>query len=562
MDKRATIVNRFISIGIVVSLGLATFSILTKVRLYGDDWHYFQYATGGIKYFFLRHYDHYLLANGRALVHLWVTLFLALPMVFWRIINTFFVLSVVVRITDLSLNKDEEMSKTVLFGLLVVAMLASALDRSMTEQSVYWLTGSFNYLYPLWLFTWFMHRYIVKNKSEVDGRLMVLGFFTACTVEQVGMMTIGLVVLTLVYNAFFRSEASMRLTEKIRTINKKEWVLLMIVTFGAATVILAPSVFLRMTLEKNTADSTLDLVFANIFSEGGLFYKSDAMASVHVLAILAGCGVLYRRIISAAKLKKIEWLAMVFSAIGVLGLGLSFTSIQYFENINIITGLLEHKILLPMIIGCYLIFLIYTSILVFVFKWIRYYQLPLIILLLGIGSILMLLISPIFGYRNLLYMYFLLVLYGVLLLQIKISYNTLLVMCMGIAFVRQEYMLALISGIIFMGILVLRNWRSVDVLRKFSLICMVMLICTKLFLGNYAPYSANASSYDINLELAEEYKRGITMTPVGDPMPLQLIMLPYREYRWTMPYEDTYYNSYFNMYMGIDPDTKIEWIAK
>ena len=70
MDKRATIINRFISIGIVVSLGLATFSILTKVRLYGDDWHYFQYATGGINYFFLRHYDHYLLANGRALVHL------------------------------------------------------------------------------------------------------------------------------------------------------------------------------------------------------------------------------------------------------------------------------------------------------------------------------------------------------------------------------------------------------------------------------------------------------------------------------------------------------------
>ncbi|MDP3387657.1 MAG: DUF6056 family protein, partial [Eubacteriales bacterium] len=253
MDKRTEIVNRLISIGVLLCLGIATFIILTKVRLYGDDWHYFQYTKVGVKFFFSKHYDHYLLANGRALVHLWVTLFLALPMVFWRIINTFFVLSVVVRITDLSLNKDEEMSKTVLFGLLVVAMLASALDRSMTEQSVYWLTGSFNYLYPLWLFTWFMHRYIIKNKSEVDGRLMVLGFFAASSVEQVGMMTIGLVVLTLAYNAYLRTDPNTSLTEKIRTINKKEWILLMIVTFGAATVILAPSVFLRMTLEKNTA---------------------------------------------------------------------------------------------------------------------------------------------------------------------------------------------------------------------------------------------------------------------------------------------------------------------
>ncbi len=562
MDKRTIIVNRIISIGIVLCLGLATFSVLTKVRLYGDDWHYFQYANSGIKYFFLKHYNHYFLANGRALVHLWVTLFLALPMVFWRIINTFFILSIAVRITDLSLNKDEERSKTVLFGLLVVAMLSSALDRSMAEQTAYWLTGSFNYLYPLWLFTWFIHRYIVKNKSEVDSKLMIIGFFAACSVEQVGMMTIGIVVLTLVYNVYLRSKASMSLSERMRTINKNEWILLMIVTIGAATVILAPSVFLRMTLEKNTTDSTLELVLVNIFSEGELFYKSDAMAPVHVLAILAGFSVFYRRVTSVGKLRKVEWLTMSFGAIGILGLMLSFVSKQFFPNNSIVAALLEHKTLLPILVGCYFIFLFYTSILVFAFKWIKYNQLPIIILIVGLGSILMLLISPIFGYRNLLFMYFLLVLYGVLLLQMKMNYDTLLLMCMGIAFVREELILCIISGLFYVVVIVLKNWKLVGVLRKFSVIFIVMLICTKLFLGNYAPYSANASSYDINLELAKEYKEGIMKTPDGQPLPLQLIILPYREYRWTMPYDDTYYDDCFNMYLGIDPKTEIEWIAK
>ena len=562
MDKRAIMVNRFISIGIVLCLGLATFTILTKVRLYGDDWHYFQYTKGGVKFFFSKHYDHYLLANGRALVHLWATVFLALPMVFWRVINTFFVLSVVVRIADLSLNRDEERSKTILFGLLVVATLASALDRSMTEQTAYWLTGSFNYLYPLWLFTWFMHRYIVKNKSEVDSKLMVLGFFAASSVEQVGMMTIGIVVLTLVYSLYLRSKAGMSLSERMKTINKNEWILLMIVTIGAATVIFAPSVFLRMTLEKNTTDSTLELVLVNIFSEGQLFFKSDAMAPVHVLAILAGFSVLYRRVTSVSKLKTVEWLTMGFSAIGILGVVLSFVSKQFFPNNSIAAGLLEHKTFLPVLIGCYFIFLFYTSILVFVYKWIKSNQLPIIILIVGLGSILMLLISPIFGYRNLLFMYFLLVLYGVLLLQMNINYNTLLLMCMGIAFVREEFMLSVISGLLYVGVLSFKNWKLVGILRKFAVIFIIMLLCTKLFLGNYAPYSANASSYDINLELAKEYKEGIMTTTDGHPLPLQLLVLPYREYRWTMPYDDTYYNDCFNMYLGIDPKTEIEWIMK
>lgn len=562
MDKRTVMVNRIISIGIVLCLGLATFTILTKVRLYGDDWHYFQYTKGGVKFFLSKHYDHYLLANGRALVHFWATVFLALPMVFWRVINTFFVLSVVMRITDLSLNRDEERSKTVLFGLLIVATLASALDRSMTEQTAYWLTGSFNYLYPLWLFTWFMHKYIVKNKSEVNGKLMVLGFFAASSVEQVGMMTIGFVVLLLAYNAYLRSEATMRLTEKIRTISKKEWMLLMIVTIGAATVIFAPSVFLRMTLEKNTTNSTLELVLSNLFSEGGLFYKSDAMSPVHVLAILAGFSVLYRRFTTVGKFKKIEWLTMCFSAFGLLGLILSFVSKQFFPNNSIVVALLEHKTLLPILIGCYFIFLFYTSILVFKFKWIKYHQLPIIILIVGLGSILMLLISPIFGYRNLLFMYFILVLYGVLLLQVNINYNTLLLMCMGIAFVREEFMLSVISGLLYVGVLSFKNWKLVGILRKFAVIFIIMLLCTKLFLGNYAPYSANASSYDINLELAKEYKEGIMTTTDGHPLPLQLLVLPYREYRWTMPYDDTYYNDCFNLYLGIDPKTEIEWIIK
>lgn len=135
-------------------------------------------------------------------------------------------------------------------------------------------------------------------------------------------------------------------------------------------------------------------------------------------------------------------------------------------------------------------------------------------------------------------------------------------MCMGIAFVKEDFMLSVISGLLYVGVIVLKNWKSVYVLRKFSVMFIIMLLCTKLFLGNYAPYSANASSYDINLELAKEYKEGIMMTSDGQPLPLQLIMLPYRGYRWTMPYEDTYYNSYFNLYLGIDPKTEIKWIEK
>lgn len=89
------------------------------------------------------------------------------------------------------------------FGILMLNIF-------VIRQSVYWTTGSFNYVYPLFLLFWYWHVLLKNSKENFKGKKLfftsILAFFASATVEQGGMMAFGLTVLFFLYKFFDNSK--------------------------------------------------------------------------------------------------------------------------------------------------------------------------------------------------------------------------------------------------------------------------------------------------------------------------------------------------------------------
>ena len=55
---------------------ILAFLVMRNIPLFGDDYYYITFKDGN---FWQMHRDHYLLANGRAIVHFLVTVFISIP---------------------------------------------------------------------------------------------------------------------------------------------------------------------------------------------------------------------------------------------------------------------------------------------------------------------------------------------------------------------------------------------------------------------------------------------------------------------------------------------------
>ena len=69
----------------LVALFSLTFIVNLQIGLFGDDYYYATFLKND---FWELHKTHYLEINGRAIVHLLDSIFLALPKIFWQILNS------------------------------------------------------------------------------------------------------------------------------------------------------------------------------------------------------------------------------------------------------------------------------------------------------------------------------------------------------------------------------------------------------------------------------------------------------------------------------------------
>lgn len=173
------------------------------VFMYSDDFRYGQAGKGDFRQIAEFMGEHYRTVNGRTLVHTFAVLFTKHKLFFWRLVTPAALGALMVLIAKFSAKNAGDFKK----GIVLSCALYLLLPVGMLQQSIYWLAGSFNYLYPLLpilLLGMLMKRSIARGRANYW--LLPLGAASGATMEQCGMIALGICVLTMLHQRVFEKK--------------------------------------------------------------------------------------------------------------------------------------------------------------------------------------------------------------------------------------------------------------------------------------------------------------------------------------------------------------------
>lgn len=212
--------NRFFTFGIVVCLTLI-FSLTMLVVPYGDD---FYYGTAFKRGYLAHKLFEYTKMNGRVIVHSLDELTLLFDVWGYRLIAP--ALLMVSAVLGVKGRKKET-------GIFAVLMMFMSLNTMLLRESYLWITGMFNYLYPIAVA--FVCLYLFEEKERKRWHYLV-AFAAGATTEQGGIAAIMLMLVPVIQRA-------VKTKEKISIADKK---MVFASAVGFLTVATAPGVFARV----------------------------------------------------------------------------------------------------------------------------------------------------------------------------------------------------------------------------------------------------------------------------------------------------------------------------
>lgn len=448
---------------------LLTFCINQFVYYGGDDYSYItvgRLLRQGIGPFLQQNYTNWLNDNGRFLVHLLDSLFLVAPILLWRVLNSVF-LGLLVYLPMKLAARHKIFVGTTMLGFVL------AMHNTMTRQSVYWITGSFNYLYPLVLVfaLWFLlEKYQGKGRTAL---LCITGFLAGASVEQAAMMAVGVMVLHLIFGWLNRMRPS------------KASILTLICTVaGAFSVFLAPATFRRMGLEANlsmleTVVQSTKIMISGLFSAyfipvllavllaSTLFLWQTKLPKLRILAVLAGLAIptsLWVRFTWGYTFTLMKILEMGFVLlVAVIAIGAVLWQIWKEKN--------------------------------------KVFPIAATAVIIGGGSLLMMLVSPVFGERNFLFAYFALAFYGAVMLA-------------------ETY----------------KKWYVV-------FLAVLLLVGGITYWGTLTGYASNAVVYQENNKLIADW------AATDRQQPLVQYKLKDDRYAWSLPYQSEFHERVYQFWL-------------
>lgn len=359
---------------------LSFFMINVNVSYFGDDFSYLKWTKLNTFDYVQQVVQHYFNVNGRTIVHILDSIFLGISPVFWSIFNSLMLVGICYFAAKIITKKDKERVPLV---FSIMFFFIAALDILVTRQSVYWMTGSFNYVYPICMF--FIYWYYLLKVDESKKNFIyaiIFGVLASASVEQMGMMTFGITVLTLLSK--IKSIKYVMRKDGLRNliIENKRLCWLLIITFcGLATVILAPGQFVR--LNNDVQYSRLRIIVLNFrwilenFTTGDRALIYAIVINLIVILYNVNCG----------NDKKIFWTVAV-NLISIVSI-----------NLSGIFSLSVWKLILMM-----LIILTYVYEIFFLNSKIenKFFSIFINAVVLMVGSQFMMIISNVVGERNLL----------------------------------------------------------------------------------------------------------------------------------------------------------------
>ncbi len=230
MKKAVTYLPYVLLAGAIAAMIL----LLSQITLYSDDYYYSTFFYDGIAGFWAKTVDHYRTFNGRALVHFLAQVFLIFKTKLYAVVFPFVMAAAFYFARRVQCPDGAKFSPAAVALALGIFL---ALPVEYLNQSLCWISGSFNYCFPALL----VFAYLLFQKRAVSGNCLaaacVLGFLAGATTEQNGFAALAVGFLTVLC-------ACLR--------GRRLWrgaLPLCFVLAGYATVLLAPGTSNRIAVE-------------------------------------------------------------------------------------------------------------------------------------------------------------------------------------------------------------------------------------------------------------------------------------------------------------------------
>lgn len=481
------------------------FIIHNFIFLTGDDFYYATFSSS-LTNFIEKHINHYLEVNGRAIIHFLDTIFLIFDVHLWKFINPLIVLFTLLLISKI-VNKKE--------AFLIAVILFFTFDIEIVQFPIYWVTGTFNYLFPMLLLLSSYYLYqknLYTNFRKNKFLYYILLFISGASMEQTGLMLFGLFFLETFNSCLI-------LKEKI---TKMRVFSLIVTLVGYLTVVFSPGTFERMRLQgigtepNNLVNNCLYLL--------KLFFFNKTMVLIHIILILS-CFFFWRE-----KGKK----KLCFLIILLLSAYLIFSNIIIKGYRNYFKGL-------------YIVLIIFYLILLFYTYLIRYKENPkdisnLSFIIVACGGILMITVSNVFGGRILFASLLCLMIPAIRGLIAHKEHNILFIFIIG-ALLSYITLYKLILIVLF---IVYKLFKK-SLKHEFIMLTVFSLICFK---NIYIGYSENYNCFKYNITLIEEAK-------TENSRVLHQKEMPYTDYGVSFIERSPYHVKWFKIYYGLNEDIEI-----
>lgn len=236
--------------------------ISANVMLNGDDYMYGNFASHGL---LQSNINYYFTGNGRFIINILDSFIIGIGSWIYPILITVNVMVFTWMIgANIGAIKNKELSlKEELIYFRIAIVLFTALSPLCKRETVFWITGMLNYLFPANLFlvsSCFLIRLSNRDSSKVSFKIKfiyyVLCFITSFSVEQYSLMFIGVEFLTIVINL-----------AKKTTVNKIMITGFIISIAGFLPMFLAPGNFVRIHNQSQINVSLFDNLWTLIVQD-------------------------------------------------------------------------------------------------------------------------------------------------------------------------------------------------------------------------------------------------------------------------------------------------------
>ena len=483
------------------------YAISAHIYLNGDDFMYATFAKDGI---FSNVAWYYLNRNGRFWINVLDSALLSFDRVLFIILNPIVIMAFIVLlakniqlITERTSDATKE-RRYIRYGMVMFACL----DVMCLRETVFWITGMMNYLFPATVFlfaTWSFMKMRANAQVKLFSKIgyFVLCMFASSSVEQFALMFVGFCTIILGADLIRR--------EKLKSHLVIGYILSLI---SLAALIFAPGNFARVDEQRNASlfDDIWTLIHQNSTTEVAYPFM--------LMLTLCCCIIVYRK----KRLKTAVW---GFAA--PLGLTAICAS-----------AALERAVVILSVLFVCIVLFAYCA---FVFRKLLRVEIIALILV-GIGSQVMLLISVVWGYRCMFSMYTVyMLLIGIGLTRLNKETRILIVLSGILTSIHPMLLFAVIAVALIRKIAP----KFTHSLEYFCTVGATVAALLILFIG----YQKNSVQLKKNIENTQNVRKNEK---------IHIFELENEEYSWYSIPMGEFHEEYYRRYYDLPDTAEIEYI--